>query len=245
MTSSSSLHLYGTGFAARAGTTVTRPSLGPRAHGRTCRRAPSTGRGGLRHRAAAPRGLCGGRSRDHGRGGRHGRPAAAPPAGVGPAARAAAPLLPPRGQLGRPDRVRHPGLRVRAPGHEPRRLRAGGGVGARRLGPLRRRGLRGRGRAVAGRAPAPGRRRPAPTPGPYPRTGRTPRRGTPRRWYGRPAARWSCWSPAWSSWWRSPDRTVTGPPPRRQGPASRPVGSGTDRTARSHQAQSSPPPPLP
>ena len=79
-----------------------------------------------------------GRARDHGDGRRHGHPAAPPRPGLGPAARAPAALLPPRGQLGGPHRLRHPRLRVRAARHEPGRLRARGRVGAGRSGPLRR-----------------------------------------------------------------------------------------------------------
>ena len=54
----------------------------------------------------------------------------------------AAALLPARDQLGRPHRLRHPRLRLRPGRHEPGRLCARAGLGARGSGHLRRPGVR-------------------------------------------------------------------------------------------------------
>ena len=67
-------------------------------------------------------------------------------------ARGAPALLPAGRQLGGPHDLRHPGIRLRPPRHEPGCLRPARRVGAGRCRPLRRRGPRGGGRAVAGRA---------------------------------------------------------------------------------------------
>ena len=120
------------------------------------RRARPAPRSGLRHRAPSPRGLRGGGPGHRGdERGHRGAPAPTPPRRT-LASRGGGALLPSRSQLGWSPALRHPDLRLRPAGHEPRGLRPLRWLGRERVGRLRRRRGAGRGCALAGRAENPG-----------------------------------------------------------------------------------------